>query len=115
MNQNKDIKMDQNKDIKMRKLFLVLIISFVGACTTIGNKFDPQNINLLTPQVSSISDATLLLGPPMAQSAMPDGATLYQWQYAQGTLVGGSGAHLAILFDSEGTMIKVQHMSSTET
>ena len=95
-------------------LFLVLIISFVGACTTIGNKFDPQSINLLTPQVSSISDATLLLGPPMSQSSMADGAMLYQWQYAQGTLVGGSGAHVAILFDSEGTMVKVQHMSSTE-
>ena len=99
----------------MRNLFLVLIITFVAACTTVGNKFDPQDINLLTPQVSTISDATKLLGPPMAQSALPNGAMLYQWQYVQGTLVGGSGAHVAIVFDAEGTMVKVQHISSTRT
>lgn len=99
----------------MRNLFLVVIIIFITACTTVGNKFDPKDINLLTPQVSTISDATELLGPPMAQSVLPDGAMLYQWQYAQGTLVGGSGAHVAIVFDAEGTMVKVQHMSSTGT
>jgi len=99
----------------MRNFFLMVIITFVAACTTIGNKFDPQDINLLTPQVSTISDATNLLGPPMAQSALPNGAMLYQWQYAQGTLVGGSGAHVAIIFDGEGIMVKVQHISSTGT
>ena len=98
----------------MRNLILALTIIAVAACTTIGNKFDPQNINLLTPKVSSISDVTQLLGPPMAQSSMSDGSTLYQCQYAQGSLMGGSGAHVAILFDSKGTMVKVQHMSSTE-
>lgn len=97
----------------MRSLLLVLTLTFFTACTTVGNKFDIQNINKLTPQVSTISDATKLLGPPMAQSVLPGDAMLYQWQYAQGTLVGGSGAHVSIVFDSLGNMVKVQHMSST--
>jgi len=90
----------------MRNLLLVLIISFVAGCTTpIGNKFDPQSVNLLTPKVSSFSDATLLLGPPVSESSVADGGMLYQWQY----ITAGYGAHVAILFDSEGTMVEVTH------
>ncbi|MDO8863713.1 hypothetical protein Q6D67_18635 [Haliea sp. E1-2-M8] len=99
----------------MLKTFATLLLMVcLVSCTTVGNKFDPAKINQLQPQVSTIEDATALLGPPMAQSALPEGDMLYQWQYAQGTLVGGSGAHVAIVFDAEGTMVKVQHISRTD-
>lgn len=91
---------------------IVILICCIS-CTTVGNKFDPQVVNQLKPNISTIDEATGLMGPPMAQSAMPGGNTLYQWQYAQGTIVGGSGAHVAILFDPNGVMLRVQHMSST--
>ena len=83
------------------------------ACTTVGNKFDPHSVSQLQPSVSTIADATTLMGPPMSQTAMPDGNMLYQWQYAQGTAIGtGSGAHVAIIFDKQGVMVEVQHMST---
>ena len=91
----------------MRNLLLVLIISFVAGCTTIGNKFDPKNLDLLIPEVTTIADATRLLGAPVSESAMADGSILYQWQY----ITAGSGAHVGILFDSEGVMVRVTHKS----
>jgi len=99
----------------MKKLLLTLLVATVViSCTTVGNKFNPEDVNKLTPGVSTLAEATEILGPPMSTSALPDGNMLYQWQYAQGTALGaGSGAHLAIAFDQSNTMIKVTHMSST--
>lgn len=99
----------------MRFLLIISIILIFSGCTTIGNKFDPESINLLTPSISTMNDATSLLGPPMSESTLPNGNTLYQWMYSQGTLIGGSAAHLAIVFDSKGKMLKIQHMSNTKS
>lgn len=96
-----------------RALTLALASATLIGCMTMGRRFDIRNVNELTPGRSTLADATALLGPPSAESDMGDGTTLYQWQYVQGTVVGGSGAHVAILFDREGTMIRVTHRSQT--
>jgi hypothetical protein len=90
-------------------LALAVFMTLLSACTTIGNKFDPSLVNELTPGVSTMADARHSLGPPSAMSTYPDGRQLLQWQYSQGTIIGASGAHVAILFDSDGKMMRVTH------
>lgn len=87
---------------------LTLLIS-LGGCTTVGNKFDIAKADQLQPGRSTMSEAVQLLGPPTAQSTGQNNATLLQWQYSQGTLVGASGAHLAVLFGPDGKMVRVTH------
>ncbi len=93
----------------MRVLGVVLIVAALISCTTIGNKFDPDKVDQLTPGVSTLADAKTLLGPPTAETYREDGTKLVQWQYSQGSVLGGSGGHVAILFDQNDTMIRVTH------
>ncbi|RLM02496.1 hypothetical protein BIY31_23545 [Gibbsiella quercinecans] len=57
--------------------------------------------------VTTTQDAEAILGKPVSQSTAPNNGTLMQWIYSQGTLIGGSGAHIAILFDKDGKMERV--------
>lgn len=84
----------------------------LAACSTTGNKFDISKVDQLKPGVSTTSDAIQLLGPATAESSYQNNTKLLQWQYSQGTLVGGSGAHVAILFDPAGKMVRVTHKFS---
>lgn len=94
-------------------LMLVSVMCLLSACVTHGNKFDLAKVDQLQPGTSTRSDAVQLLGTPSAESAMPKNMTLLQWQYSQGSLVGGSGAHVAILFDQGGKMVQVTHKFSS--
>ena len=96
-----------------RTLAVALLAVWLAACMTIGSKFDLSKVDQLTPGVSTMSDAIQLLGPVRAESTLQNNSKLLQWQYVQGTPVGGSGAHLAILFDASGKMVRITHKSST--
>lgn len=76
---------------------------------TIGYKFDMAKLDQLHPGISTTEDATKLFGPAASESTMANGAKLLQWQYSQGTIIGGNAAHLAILFSEDGIMQKVTH------
>lgn len=92
----------------LKRLFtLVLAGATLTACVTIGTKFDIRKADQLTPQVSTADDAIALLGNPTSDSNINGTNRLLQWQYSQGTMVGGNGAHLAILFDKDGKMIRI--------
>jgi hypothetical protein len=80
-----------------------------AGCTTIGNDFDMAAAHSLTPGRSTVSDAIRELGSPTARSAAPNNGTLLQWQFIMGTVVGGQGKHLALLFDREGRFVKITH------
>lgn len=97
----------------LRKFAVISTTLVLAACMTIGTKFDVAKVDQLKPGVSMISDAVQLLGPPNAESSMHDNSKLLQWQYVRGTMVGGSSAHVAILFDASGTMVRVTHKSRT--
>jgi hypothetical protein len=92
-------------------LSLAVVLS---ACSTTGTKFDITKVDQLQPGISTSADAVQLLGPPTSESSFQNGTKLLQWQYAQGTLVGGSGAHIAILFDAASKMVRVTHKFSTK-
>lgn len=96
-----------------RTLSVALLSASLVACMTIGSKFDLAKTDQLTPGVSTMSDAIQLLGPVRAESTWQNNSKLLQWQYVQGTPVAGSGAHLAILFDASGKMVRITHKSST--
>lgn len=77
-----------------------------------GNHFDTDAVSRLTPGVSTAQDAIALLGQPTGVSTNSDGSEIFQWQYAYGTAIGvGGAAHAAILFASDGKMIRVTHLS----
>lgn len=75
----------------------------------VGKRFDPSKVDTFTPGSTTIQEARNLLGTATAESAMANGATLLQWQYVAGSLTGASSAHVAILFDQSGKMIRVTH------
>jgi len=106
----------QHTEVLMPRFIVILtLFSTLAGCMTVGTKFNPALVAELTPKVSTIQDATELLGPPTSQTAMGNGTTLYQWNYSQGTALGtGSGAHVAMLFDGADTMMGVQHQSQTK-
>jgi hypothetical protein len=97
----------------LRTSIVTLLVASLAACMTVGTRFDLAKADQLTPGVSTMSDAIKLLGPVRAETAMQNNSKLLQWQYVQGTPVGGSGAHLAILFDASGKMVRITHKSST--
>ena len=92
-----------------RRILIASLITMTAGCTTVGRKFDPQRISELVPGVSTMSDSTELFGPPTSESTYADGSRLLQWSYVQGTVFGGSGAHVAVLFDKDGRMVRVTH------
>lgn len=88
-------------------LMVLMSACTLTACMTIGHKFDIEQLDQLQPKVSSVSDATQLLGPATSETSYPDGSRLLQWQFSQGTPFGGKGAHAAVLFGQDGRMIQV--------
>lgn len=91
---------------------LLLSISLIAGCATVGNKFDVKQVDSFQPGVTTKEDAIAKLGKPRAVSTRADGSQVVQWIYAQGTALGvGSGAHVAIIFDKEGKMVRVSHRS----
>jgi outer membrane protein assembly factor BamE (lipoprotein component of BamABCDE complex) len=93
-----------------RSLLFLLLMS---ACVyqQHGNRFDASAINQLVPGVSTKEDAITKLGQPTAVSTNADGSQVLQWYYVFGTAIGvGGGAQAAILFGSDGKMIRVTHL-----
>ena len=97
--------MKENKKISALLAGAVLC----SGCMTHGAQFDPNLADRLQPGVSTVQDAAQLLGRPSAESRLANGEALMQWQYVTGTMVGGRGSHLAVLFDSNGRMIRIVH------
>ena len=94
-------------------LFILLVSCVLAGCVTLGHRFDSRRVDELVPVFSTSQEALELLGEPSAESSYADGSRLLQWHYVQGTPIGGSGAHVAILFDSDGVMIRVTHRWKT--
>jgi hypothetical protein len=92
-----------------RAIVLWTLALLVVGCATVGHKFAYDKVDNLVPGVSTTADATQLLGPPASESTYDNGSKLLQWMYSQGTMVGGSGAHVAILFDADGKMVRITH------
>ncbi|MCA8073934.1 hypothetical protein [Burkholderia vietnamiensis] len=83
----------------------------LAACMTVGNKFDSSAVDSLRPGITTIQDAESTLGKAASASNVANGGTLLQWIYSQGSIIGASSAHVAVLFDKDGKMVRVTHRS----
>ncbi|WP_244116838.1 hypothetical protein [Burkholderia cepacia] len=85
------------------------------ACMTMGSKFDIRDADQFVPGVTTMQQAQEKLGTPTATNAMPNGGTLQQWMYSQASVIGGTSSNLAILFDKDGKMIRIQSRGQVNT
>ncbi len=62
----------------------------------------------LTPSVSTRDDAITLMGRPTSESSAPGGGVLMQWiDKQQAQPAGAKAAHVTVLFDSRGRMVRI--------
>jgi hypothetical protein len=95
----------------VKRFIIVGATLALGACASqVGRQFDPALAGRLQPGVSTEADAMALLGAPEAVTTAADGRQMLQWLYVRGAVAGGSSAHLAIIFDGEGRMVRVAHL-----
>ena len=100
----------------MRKTFATCALALsLTACVTTGNKFDMHDADQFVPGVTTMQQAQEKLGAPTATNAMPNGGTLQQWIYTQASMFGGTSSNIAILFDKDGKMIRIQNRGQINT
>ena len=80
-----------------------------------GPRFDPGAVAQLQPAVSTERGAVGKLGLPLADVYnYAGGSKLLHWHYVRGTPIGTSSeASAAILFDSDGKMVRVVFLGCT--
>lgn len=86
---------------------LLIATALVAGCATSTTLV--ERAATLQPGVSTTNDAIAKLGSPNSRSAAGNGAVLLQWMESKSLYVSASAAHVAILFDSNGRMIRVAH------
>lgn len=93
----------------LRCLALLATVLVLPACVSVGGGFDIARVEQLKPGVSTVDDAIRVLGTPMAESTLPSGARILQWNAARAGIFGATASHAAILFDENGVMTRVTH------
>ncbi len=61
----------------------------------------------LTPGATTRDDAIAMMGRPSAETAAPGGHVLMQWRDVQPDVAGAKAAHVTVLFDSRGRMVRI--------
>lgn len=85
----------------------MLLLSLAG-CMAAGRYFDITQAAKLQPGVTTKPEAVQMFGVPYNVSTFPNESQLLQWIYS-GPL--GGRAHLAVLFDHSGKMIRITQQS----
>ena len=80
-----------------------ILVASCAAPTTIGPKAAQ-----LRPGVTTIDEAIASMGPPKSKSSAGTGVLL-QWMETNVGFAVANGAHVAILFDASGKMVKITH------
>ena len=92
---------------KCRLGIYILGMGFVVSCTSVGSKYNIEALPQLSPGSTTITEAVSLLGEPTHRNTLPDGTTLLQWNYSLVVYTTVRGTHHAILFDTNGIMLRV--------
>lgn len=80
-----------------------MLVASCAAPTTIGPKAAQ-----LRPGITTIDEAIASMGPPNSRSGAGTGVLL-QWMETKVGYASANGAHVAILFDANGKMVKITH------
>ena len=87
--------------------FCIPISIVVVGCaspTTIGSK-----ASQLRPGVTTMDEAIRLMGPPKSRSDMAASGVLLQWMEMTRGFASAKAAHVAVLFDASGKMVRITH------
>jgi hypothetical protein len=68
----------------------------------------------LQPGAATTADAIARLGQPNSRSSAASGGTLLQWMENRPGYLNANAAHVAILFDNAGRMVRVTHSFKTD-
>ncbi|NML17038.1 hypothetical protein [Azohydromonas caseinilytica] len=86
----------------------------MAACGT-GRLVDgAAPVDRLTPGVTTVADATALLGPHTAETGYPNGQRLLQWGAVAGSPSSPAARRVAILFGEDGCMVGVIHAAAQQ-
>ncbi|WP_156901621.1 hypothetical protein [Azohydromonas australica] len=66
-------------------------------------------VDRLTPGITTLADATALLGPHTSEKGYPNGQRLLQWGAVAGSPSDPTARRVAILFGEDGRMLGVVH------
>lgn len=88
---------------------LILAIALLAGCASTGNNFNAGNLARLEPGITTVAQASELLGAEPAQTInRPDGKRGVVWQYVNTTAFSGTEIKQAVLlFDEQGHFIRV--------
>lgn len=90
---------------------LILTCALVSACISSGSKFDTSKVDQLQQGSTTLQDAIAMFGKPRSESTYANGSKLAQWIYMQSSPAGSETNHLAVLFDSNGKMVRIVEKS----
>lgn len=83
------------------------------ACGTGRLSNDAALVDRLTPGITTVADATSLLGPHMSEKGFPNGQRRLQWSSAASPPTPGA-RRVVILFGEDGRMLVVVHAAQRE-
>lgn len=87
---------------------------FIAACGT-GRLVDGAvPVDRLAPGVTTVANATALLGPHTSEKGYPNGQRLLQWGAVAGSPSGPVARRVAILFGEDGRMLGVIHAAAAQ-
>lgn len=88
---------------------LILAIALLAGCASTGNNFNADNLARLEPGITTVAQASELLGAKPTQTInRPDGKKGVVWQYVSSKAFSGTDIKQAVLlFDAQGHFIRV--------
>lgn len=92
-----------------RTIFIALLplVLFLTSCASVGNSFDYNSINNLTPGDSEQKVIDTLNGQPCTRTSNDDETYDLTWQYVHGNMLGAKGFVTIIRFSEDGKMLKI--------
>lgn len=94
----------------MKKLLIAAAVIALTGCMTIGRDFDITKADQLKPGVTTITEATELLGKPTSIHTDRVGKKMLQWSYIKSGFE-RSSARLAVVFSQDGKMERIAQQS----
>ena len=86
----------------------------MAACGTGRLADGAAPVDRLTVGITTVADASALLGPHTSEKGYPNGQRLLQWSSAAASSAGPAARRVAILFGEDGRMLGVIHAAAQQ-
>ena len=99
-----------------RQFFGLSAVSLlVAGCASRGTDFDPKQVENLKPGITTLAEATRLLGAPNSVTIRADRSKLVQWIYLTATMGSMTKKHVVVLFDTNDVLVRVDSQTQGRT